>query len=161
MFSNLKSFFNERQIDISDVLSTIKQGKRAALNDQQDNSSSRAYWELVSIIFTAFYLDHSQNSYLGNFFASRLQTNILKFKIALDLVQQTLSKAEITASSQNLDDSRQEEPTSANISMELGNDSQNNSVNHGVLGVDTSHWDPFADADKFEAGIFSDNLVWA
>ena len=35
--------------------------------------------------------------------------------------------------------------------MELGNDSQNNSVNHGVLGVDTSHWDPFADADKFEA----------
>ena len=34
--------------------------------------------------------------------------------------------------------------------MELGNDSQNNSVNHGVLGVDTSNWDPFADADKFE-----------
>ena len=35
--------------------------------------------------------------------------------------------------------------------MELGNDSQNNSVNHGVLGVDTSNWDPFADADKFDA----------
>merc|ERR1719253_2163011 len=40
---------------------------------------------------------------------------------------------------------------SANISMELGGDSANNSVNHGVFGVDTSNWDPFADADKFEA----------
>ena len=35
--------------------------------------------------------------------------------------------------------------------MEMGNDSQNNSVNHGVFGVDTAGWDPFADADKFEA----------
>ena len=35
--------------------------------------------------------------------------------------------------------------------MELGGDSQNNSVNHGnPFGVDTTNWDPFADADKFE-----------
>ena len=40
---------------------------------------------------------------------------------------------------------------SANISMELGGDSANNSVNHGVFGVDTSNWDPFLDAEKFEA----------
>lgn len=151
MFSNLKSFFMERQIDISDILSTIKQEKRVADRDSAtDNASSKAYWELAFLIFTAFYLDHSQNDYLAHFFASRLQQNILKFKIALDVVQSLLSKAEITATSQNLDDSRQDANASANISMELGGDSANNSVNHGVFGVDTSNWDPFADADKFE-----------
>ena len=60
-----------------------------------------------------------------------------------------MSKAEIKATPENLDDSRQD-AMSANISMELGGDSANNSVNHGVFGVDTSNWDPFADADKFE-----------
>ena len=152
MFSHLKGFFTERQIDVGDILSTIKQAKRAAGRDQgTDNASSRAYWELASLIFTAFYLDHSQNDYLAHFFASRLQQNILKFKIALDVVQSLLSRAEITATSQSLDDSRQDAMSANNISMELGGDSQNNSVNHGVFGVDTTHWDPFVDAEKFEA----------
>ena len=142
----------ERQIDVGDILSTIKQGKRAASKDHgTDNASSRAYWELASLIFTAFYLDHSQNDYLAHFFASRLQQNILKFKIALDIVQSLLSRAEIKATSQSLDDSRQDAMSANNISMELGGDSQNNSVNHGVFGVDTTHWDPFVDAEKFEA----------
>ena len=142
----------ERQIDVGDILSTIKQGKRAASKDHgADNASSRAYWELASLIFTAFYLDHSQNDYLAHFFASRLQQNILKFKIALDIVQSLLSRAEIKATSQSLDDSRQDAMSANNISMELGGDSQNNSVNHGVFGVDTTHWDPFVDAEKFEA----------
>ena len=97
----------ERQIDIGDIVSTIKQAKRVADRDQlADNASSRAYWELASLIFTAFYLDHSQNDYLAHFFASRLQQNILKFKIALDVVQSLLSRAEIKATSQSLDDSR-------------------------------------------------------
>ena len=149
-FSNLKSFFAERQIDISDILSTVKQEKRVADRDPTaDHAASKAYWELAFLIFTAFYLDHSQNDYLAHFFASRLQQNVAKFKIALDVVQGLLSRAEITAPA-SLDDSRQD-AMSANVSMELGGDSQNNSVNHGVFGVDTSNWDPFADADKFEA----------
>ena len=57
------------------------------MSEQKDNASSKAYWDFVAVIFTAFYLDHSQNTYLSHFFASKLQTNILKFKIALDLVQ--------------------------------------------------------------------------
>ena len=92
MFSHLKSFFTERQIDVGDILSTIKQAKRAVGRDQgTDNAGSKAYWELASLIFTAFYLDHSQNDYLAQFFASRLQQNILKFKIALDVVQSVLT----------------------------------------------------------------------
>ena len=98
MFSGLKSFYQDRQIDITDVLSTIKQEKRVADREGTiDNASSKAYWELAFLIFTAFYLDHSQNDYLAVFFASKLQQNILKFKIALDVVQSLLSRAEIKA----------------------------------------------------------------
>ena len=34
-----------------------------------DKHLMNAYWQLANLIFTAFYLDHSQNSYLSTFFA--------------------------------------------------------------------------------------------
>ena len=52
-----------------------------------NESSDGSYWELLKLIFTAFYLDHSQNAFLANFFALNLQQNIQNFKVALDIVQ--------------------------------------------------------------------------
>lgn len=100
MQSNLKSFFKERQIDISDLMAEIKETKAAKRSARgvaatTDKHQLKAYWQLATLIFTAFYLDHSQNEYLGKFFAHKLQTNISKLKMCLDIVQQLLSETEI------------------------------------------------------------------
>ena len=60
MLTNLKSFFNERDIDISDLVETIKEekrnsGRRTAMTENSEN----AYWHLAKLIFVAFYLDHT------------------------------------------------------------------------------------------------------
>ena len=63
MYSNLKVFYKEHQIDISDSISLIKQEKRIAnsldCQTKDDKHLSKAYWQLATLIFTAFYLDHS------------------------------------------------------------------------------------------------------
>ena len=100
MQSNLKSFFKERQIDISDIMAEIKETKAAKRSaragaNSTDKHQLKAYWQLATLIFTAFYLDHSQNEYLSKFFAQKLQTNISKLKMCLDIVQHLLSETEI------------------------------------------------------------------
>jgi len=76
MYSNLKLYFKEHQIDISDTLHEIKQAKRIANqldNDALDDKNLRkTYWQLVTLIFTAFYLDHSQNDYLSQYFSQKV-----------------------------------------------------------------------------------------
>ena len=67
-------------------------------NNASNEKSASAYWELVKLIFTAFYLDHSQNTFLGDYFTLSLQQNISNFKVALDIVQSLLSTAEINTS---------------------------------------------------------------
>jgi hypothetical protein len=57
LFSNLKSFFTEREIDCSDVLQSIKY--------QKMDENPKAYWKLLYTIFAAFYLDHNQNDFLN------------------------------------------------------------------------------------------------
>ena len=72
MLSNLKAYYKEHQIDVTDIISMIKQEKRIANSmdmEGDDKHLMNAYWQLANLIFTAFYLDHSQNSYLSTFFA--------------------------------------------------------------------------------------------
>ena len=73
MLSNLKAYFKDHKIDVTDIISTIKQEKRMASNmDKDENDAkhlSKVYWQLATLIFTAFYLDHSQNDYLSDYFA--------------------------------------------------------------------------------------------
>ena len=56
---------------------------------------SKAYWSLATIIFTAFYLDHSQNEYLGTYFSQKLQQNVTKLKMCLEIVQGLLAQSEL------------------------------------------------------------------
>ena len=74
MLSNLKSFYNERQIDVTTIIDTIKQEKRMSGcgAGSSNERSAGAYWELVKLIFTAFYLDHTQNAFLTGFFTTGL-----------------------------------------------------------------------------------------
>ena len=67
-------------------------------NNASNEKSTSAYWDLAKLIFTAFYLDHSQNTFLGDYFTLSLQQNISNFKVALDIVQSLLSTAEINTS---------------------------------------------------------------
>ena len=78
----------------------IKQEKRIANSmdlEGDDKHLSKAYWQIATFIFTAFYLDHSQNEYLSTYFAQRLQTNVKSLKLCLEIVQGLLTKSEIIA----------------------------------------------------------------
>ena len=74
-------------------------------SNASNEKSASAYWELVKLIFTAFYLDHSQNTFLGNYFTLNLQQNISNFKVALDIVQSLLSNADLTTGKNENDSS--------------------------------------------------------
>lgn len=60
LFSNLKAYFREKDIDISDVMDVIRASKR--------NEDPVAYWQLYFLVFSAFFIDHSQNDFLNNYF---------------------------------------------------------------------------------------------
>ena len=88
LFSNLKSFFSEREIDCSDVLQSIKY--------QKLDENPKAYWKILFTIFAAFYLDHNQNEFLNQFFTYELPQNDMNLKHALDIMHSFLSQSQIT-----------------------------------------------------------------
>ena len=47
-------------------------------------------------MFSAFYIDHSQNEFLQHYFVNELPSCIKDLKHALDIVQHLLSKSDIT-----------------------------------------------------------------
>jgi hypothetical protein len=48
--SNIKAFFREKEIDVSDVIEAMKASKR--------RDDPKAYWQMYYLIFTAFFIDH-------------------------------------------------------------------------------------------------------
>ena len=78
LLSNIKSFFREKEIDVGDVIESIKSAKR--------KDDPKAYWQLYYLVFSAFFIDHSQNELLINYFTITLPQNMLNFKHALDIV---------------------------------------------------------------------------
>ena len=147
MLTNLKSFFKERDIDISDLIETIKEekrisGRRTAMTENSEN----AYWQLAKLIFTAFYLDHTQNEYLMTYFDKSLPSQIQNFKIALDIIQVQLDKADIQSNQPEEDLSFLRQKSSVNLSQRR--DSLNASIENGE--AESVNWDPFLDAEKFE-----------
>ena len=50
LLSNLKAFFRDKEIDVSDVIDAMKASKR--------KEDPKAYWQLYYLIFTAFFIDH-------------------------------------------------------------------------------------------------------
>jgi len=49
--SDLKAFFSEKEINITNIVDCIKQAKR--------NDDPKAYWQLYYLVFLAFFIDHS------------------------------------------------------------------------------------------------------
>lgn len=60
------------------------------------NDDPKAYWQLYFVIFTAFFVDHSQNEFLQQYFNFELKAHISNLKHALDIVQSLLQKSQIT-----------------------------------------------------------------
>ena len=108
MYSNLKVYYKEHQLDISDIISLIKQEKRIANNSDdasRDNKHlSKAYWQIATLILTAFYLDNSQNEYLADFFSQKLQKNISKLLLCMNIVQSLLGKSEVLQNEEDEDE---------------------------------------------------------
>jgi len=50
LFSDIKAFYRDKEIDVSDVIDAIKASKR--------KEDPKAYWQLYYLIFTAFFIDH-------------------------------------------------------------------------------------------------------
>ena len=109
----------------------------------EDKYLLKAYWSLANLIFTAFYLDHSQNTYLSNYFAQKLQQNVQRLKISLEIVQGLLTKAELLGAYEEEDEDC--------VNQEDDDEPFGNRTDEDILNQDTSTWDPFRDADKFEA----------
>ena len=73
MLCNLKNFYSSRKIDVDLIVDSLKQEIRMLRRDTGNNEATNsAYWELVKLIFTAFYLDHSQNAFLNKYFTVSL-----------------------------------------------------------------------------------------
>ena len=128
--------------------------------DRSCDNTVGAYWELVQLIFTAFHLDQSQNTFCATYFTTNQQSNILNYKVALDIVQVVLNKCEIASGKLEDDVSPAITPTRGSIdwlnrsSIDSGTlihrqGSLDASMNASI-DVDTTGWDPFLDADKFE-----------
>ena len=109
-----------------------------------DKIKNKIYWQLATLIFTAFYLDHSQNDYLSNYFSQRLQTSVQRLKMSLEIVQGLLARSEIMANEEE-----ENEDWALDVSNELGNSKNDLSLND-ILSADTSQWDAFRDAHLFE-----------
>lgn len=60
LLTNIKHFFKEKEVDVADVIEMIRVSKR--------NDDPKAYWQLYYLVFLAFFLDHSQNDYLREYF---------------------------------------------------------------------------------------------
>lgn len=88
LLSNIKAFFREKEVDVGDVIEAIKASKR--------NDDPKAYWQIYYLVFLAFFIDHSQNEFMQQYFTFTLPKNILNFKHALDIVQSILQKSVIT-----------------------------------------------------------------
>jgi hypothetical protein len=73
--------------------------------------------------------------------------------MSLDIVSNLLQGSEITVSEQDLNDSygnaNDRSNVSGNFSMEL-DEVPGMLTDQNILSADTSNWDPFDDADKFE-----------
>ena len=120
------------------MIETIKAEKRMSGRSNRSNEKSvGSYWELIKLIFTAFYLDHSQNTFLTNFFTSTLRQNISNFKVALDIIQTILNKCEINAGNKYEDEISPIITPKDNSLVKMTSITSNTSID-----VDTSNWDP-------------------
>jgi hypothetical protein len=67
LFTSLKLFYKEKELDLTEVLKQIRLKKHG--NQHHDFTSwEQAYWQLLHIIFTCFYLEYSQNKFLTKYF---------------------------------------------------------------------------------------------
>ena len=57
LFSSLKEFYKERNLNITDVLKSIRVKKQASKR-LDFTSWEKAYWQILYIVFTAFYIEN-------------------------------------------------------------------------------------------------------
>jgi hypothetical protein len=76
----------------------MKNLKRASFATQNYRNSAQesAYWQLTFLIFSAFFLDHTQNEYLAFYFSNKINKDVISLKYTLEIVQQLLDNSQIT-----------------------------------------------------------------
>jgi hypothetical protein len=93
LFTALKLFFKERELDLTEVLKQLRIKKQAnKLFDYQ--SWEKAQWQLVYIVFTAFYIENTQNDFLDSYFQFQLRQDLKQMKMVLDIVSSVLKKTQ-------------------------------------------------------------------
>ena len=97
---------------------------------------------MLFLIFTAFFMDHLQNEYLGTYFSDKVNKDIFKLKHSLEIVQSFLSVCEITSTEPEEDMYLIEMHTFAAEALNGGEYDDDEE--------DPDTWDAFRDAHKFE-----------
>jgi hypothetical protein len=84
MLSNIKMFYASRDIDLQNILQSLKSTKRASMFASEHQE--QAGWQLVFVIFAAFFIDHSQNEFLRTYFTNQVTKDVIKLKYTLEIV---------------------------------------------------------------------------
>lgn len=95
--SQLKSFFNDKGLDLTPILKSIFQ----AFNMKEKSVSidfEGSYWQLLNMIFAGLYLDSgSDNVFLRNFFVVDIKVDVLLLRMVLDIITKTLKQVDPSA----------------------------------------------------------------
>jgi len=108
VFSQLNDFFADREFDLEDITSSLRQALRRG-------ETETSFQKVMCMIFTAFYLDQGQqNTFLRNYFTTTVPASPYKLKMTLDTVASFLKKIQIDDSQDvSIDDDEEEVTYSA------------------------------------------------
>lgn len=114
---------------------------------QKQGVDAKGYQNFYKLLFCVFYLDHSQNEWLKNYF-TELLGNIKHLKFSLDIVHQFLNNAEITAQAVINADEQEADPYADPFGSpaKVNHVGQDEDHSAGELGMDNSN--DFSDDDE-------------
>jgi hypothetical protein len=90
-------FYKERELDLTELLKQIRVKKQASKKNDFI-TWEKAYWQLIHITFTAFYIDHQQgHDYLNDYFGDFIKVELQSLRVVLDIVSSVLKRVQNTA----------------------------------------------------------------
>lgn len=100
LLANLKRFFRDKGLDFAPILKNIFKSIQTKEKAVDTDIWQDSFWQLISMIFTALYLDsnpNSENLFVKEFFEVEIKVDVLLLRMVLDIVTRCLRQVEISA----------------------------------------------------------------
>ena len=104
LLANLKRFFRDKGLEFAPVLKNIFKSIQTKEKALDQDVWQDAFWQLISMVFTAFYLDsnpNSENMFVREFFEVEIKVDVLLLRMVLDIVTRCLRQVEICSEALN------------------------------------------------------------